>query len=424
MGVSSLSQIVTGLLMLLVYFFFAFLLSPQMTGIALGSALVFLFVFKNRVFETEKTGKKETGAGKKFFFIISEHLGSMKLSKIFSAEEKTIEHFKRATDELQTNVMIQTMEGSNLRMYFAIGSVCTFSLFFYFAVTVFAVPSDALILLLVVFARIMPSVSGLMRSTQDFLRMRPALASYQHLEEQCYVAKEDSDPAEQRNLKIQKSIRFEKVSFRYDKSKEQYPLKDVSFDIEVEKTTALTGPSGSGKSTIADLLMGLLVPDEGGILIDDKPLTTAQIPRWRKSLAYVPQEPFLFHDTIRNNLLWAKPDATEEDITSALELAAALEFVKTLPNGFETVVGERGVKLSGGERQRIALARALLLKPELLILDEATSSLDHENEQKIKESLDSLHGGMTIVIIAHRHTTIQSADKVLVLEKGRVKSDS
>ena len=170
---------------------------------------------------------------------------------------------------------------------------------------------------------------------------------------------------------------------------------------------ALVGPSGAGKSTVADLIAGLLIPDKGKIYCDSILLEGDQRLAWRRGLAYITQEVFLFHDTVRSNLSWVQPEASEEELWAMLELAEAAEFVKRLPEGIDTVIGDRGVRLSGGERQRLALARALLSRPQLLILDEATSALDHENEQKIQQALQHMDGKLTIIIIAHRETSIQ-----------------
>jgi ATP-binding cassette subfamily C protein len=166
--------------------------------------------------------------------------------------------------------------------------------------------------------------------------------------------------------------------------------------------------------------MGLIAPNQGRILIDETELVPERMKAWRKQIGYVPQDTFLFHDTLRTNLLWAKPDATEEEMNRALGLAAAEEFVSGLPGRLDTILGDRGVLVSGGERQRIALARALLLKPTLLILDEATSSLDSENEKRIQNAIETLHGQMTILVISHRLSTIRGADIIHVVEGGRL----
>jgi ATP-binding cassette subfamily C protein len=180
------------------------------------------------------------------------------------------------------------------------------------------------------------------------------------------------------------------------------------------------GPSGAGKSTLADLILGLIVPQQGRLLVDGSPLVPEFVQPWRKQIGYVAQDTFLFHDTVRSNLLWAQPHATEEEIWEALRFAAADACVFGLPRGLDTVVGDRGVLLSGGERQRLALARALLRKPTLLILDEATSSLDPESERRILRVIDQLLGSITIVTISHRLSAVRGAHVIHVLERGRL----
>ena len=166
--------------------------------------------------------------------------------------------------------------------------------------------------------------------------------------------------------------------------------------------------------------MGLISPNEGSILIDGEKFGPERMRAWREQIGYVPQDTFLFNDTVKSNLLWASPDAKEDKINQTLRLAAAEEFVNSLPKGLDSILGDRGVLVSGGERQRIALARALLRKPSLLILDEATSSLDSENEKRIQNAIEKLHGQMTILVISHRLSTIRGADIIHVVEEGRL----
>jgi ATP-binding cassette subfamily C protein len=196
----------------------------------------------------------------------------------------------------------------------------------------------------------------------------------------------------------------------------------VTLELPARSTTALVGPSGAGKTTIADLAVGLLAPASGRVLIDGAALTGGLVARWREAVAMVPQDVFLFHDTIRANLLWARPSASESDLWQALALASAETFVRRLPACLDTVVGDRGERLSGGERQRIALARGLLRQPALLVLDEATSSLDAGNEAAVLDALAMLHGRMTILVIAHQHSTLRDADQVITVADGRVAS--
>ena len=196
-------------------------------------------------------------------------------------------------------------------------------------------------------------------------------------------------------------------------------LNGVDLAIPAGRTTAVVGPSGAGKSTVADMVVGLLMPTSGRITIDGVPLAGAHIPPWRRRLGYVNQDTFLFHESIRENLRIVRPDATDEQLWTALHNASAA-FVEALPDGLDTVVGDRGVRLSGGERQRIALARALLRNPTMLILDEATSALDPENERVIQHAIERMAGQLTILVIAHRLASVRSADVIHVMEAGHV----
>jgi subfamily B ATP-binding cassette protein MsbA len=184
--------------------------------------------------------------------------------------------------------------------------------------------------------------------------------------------------------------------------------------------TALVGSSGSGKSTIISLLCAFHTPTSGRVLVDDIDLATVDLNTYRSQLGVVLQESFLFDGTIRENIMFSRPDATEEQFLFACHTANVDEFAERFPEGYDTVVGERGVKLSGGQRQRIAIARAILADPRILILDEATSSLDSESEGMIQDGLRSLRQGRTTFVIAHRLSTIRSADQILVLEHGEI----
>ena len=187
--------------------------------------------------------------------------------------------------------------------------------------------------------------------------------------------------------------------------------------------TALVGESGSGKSTVTDLVLGLQIPEQGQMLIDGVPLSEWKQNSFRERIGYVPQDPQLFHSSIRENLLWSFDGASENDLWNALKLANAEVFVKDLPQGIDTVVGDRGIRLSGGQRQRIALARALLRKPELLILDEATSALDSESESLIQQSIEKVAHNTTILVVAHRLSTIAKANQVYVLHHGQINEE-
>jgi ABC-type multidrug transport system fused ATPase/permease subunit len=218
--------------------------------------------------------------------------------------------------------------------------------------------------------------------------------------------------------KIKGNVTFKNVGFSYPSRKEIEVLKDVSFTAKFGQKIALVGPSGAGKSTISALLLRFYDLNSGEILIDDKNIYSYDLEQLRGNMSIVPQDVILFGGSIKENIAYGKPDATFEEIKIAAQQANALEFITGFPEQFETLVGERGIKLSGGQRQRIAIARALLKNPSILILDEATSSLDSESEKLVQEALETLMKGRTSIIIAHRLATIRSADNILVLNNG------
>jgi ABC-type multidrug transport system fused ATPase/permease subunit len=220
--------------------------------------------------------------------------------------------------------------------------------------------------------------------------------------------------------KIKGNVTFNNVAFSYHSRKEIKVLKDVSFTANFGQKIAIVGPSGTGKSTIASLLLRFYNIDEGEILVDGKNIYDFDLENLRGNMSIVPQDVILFGGTIRENIAYGKPNATEEEILTAAKQANAYNFIESFPEKFETIVGERGIKLSGGQRQRIAIARALLKNPSILILDEATSSLDSESEKLVQEALEILMEGRTSIIIAHRLSTIRSADQILVLDKGKI----
>jgi ABC-type multidrug transport system fused ATPase/permease subunit len=230
---------------------------------------------------------------------------------------------------------------------------------------------------------------------------------------------EDEEPGRTVTLdRVNGLVEMENVSFAYDTRKEV--LHEVSFRSEPGTVTALVGPSGAGKSTIIGLIAAFYVPSSGRVLVDGADLSTVKLNSYRTQLGVVLQETFLFDGTIRENVAFARPDATEEEILAACHIARVDEFAESFENQYDTVVGERGVKLSGGQKQRVSIARAILADPRILILDEATSSLDSESEALIQEGLRYLMRGRTTFVIAHRLSTIRRADQILVVEDGRI----
>ena len=225
-----------------------------------------------------------------------------------------------------------------------------------------------------------------------------------------------TDPA----FRLKGNVRFDHVAFSYPSRKDVHVLKDISLTAENGEQIAIVGPSGAGKSTIASLLLRFYEPDAGMILFDERPSAEFPLSQLRMQMAFVPQDVILFGGTIKENIAYGKPGAGDEEIFSAAMKAHAHEFVDRFPEKYETIVGERGIKLSGGQRQRIAIARAILKDPAILILDEATSSLDSESEALVQDALENLMKGRTSFVIAHRLSTIRSADKIVLIDKGVV----
>ena len=250
-------------------------------------------------------------------------------------------------------------------------------------------------------------------------QLTEALAGLDRIRELRDMATEDQqDERKQPVPTIAGHVEFKDVWFEYEKGVPV--LKGVTFDAPAGTTTALVGSSGGGKSTMISLVMAFADPFKGEIMIDGKPLSDLKLHEYRKHLGVVLQDNFLFDGTVRENIAFTRPDATKENVEDVAKIAYVDEFVSRFPDGFDTIVGERGVKLSGGQRQRVAIARAILADPRILILDEATSSLDSESEQLIQEGLRRLRAGRTTFVIAHRLSTITSADQILVLEQGQI----
>jgi ATP-binding cassette subfamily B protein len=213
-------------------------------------------------------------------------------------------------------------------------------------------------------------------------------------------------------------IKFSHVGFSYDSNRQV--LQDINLVIEPYQTIALVGKSGSGKSTLIKLLLRYFDPQTGQILIDGEDIRTLNVAKYRRRLAIVHQEVDIFNGTVLDNLKYGRPDATFEQVQEACRIARVDEVVQQLPQGYYTIVGERGVRLSGGQRQRLGIARALLVEPDVLIFDEATSSLDYESERAIQVAMRSIQGTRTTIIIAHRLSTVREADKIVVLDQGKI----
>lgn len=402
-----------------VYVLLAFTLSAPLTGLAFLCSLALLLLLRGKIKRARRAGEALSQAMRDLHATVAEHLGGMKTARSYGAGERHAGLFAAAAEGVRLSHVQSARNQAELGLWFDVASAVILAALLYLAFAVLGLPTAEVLLLLFVFARVVPRVASLQRSYQSIVNLLPAYEAVTRMEARCRAAAEPALPAAgDGRLALRAEVRLAGVSFAYDEATPV--LRDLDLAIPAGKTTVIVGPSGAGKTTIADLVIGLLRPTRGRVLVDGAELDAAMMAAWRNSISYVAQDPFLFHDTVRANMVWALPGASDEEIWEALSMAAAASFVANLPEGLDTVVGDRGARLSGGERQRICLARALLRRPALLILDEATSNLDVENERQIQAAVERLHGRTTILMITHRLSLARGADLVCVLEEGRL----
>ena len=416
-GTFQILNLAVNIIVALVYVGMALRLSPQATLLVLVSGFCLLLLLKGRTERSRITGRKILQSNKGLYAAALEHMAALKTTKSYSAEERNIEIFSRQAEEISQGNIEVSRQYALVASLYEIGSVIALSFILYASLKVINVPLTSMLILLFLFARLMPKFSTIQGSYQRFITLLPAFSALDETIREMENSAEVETKHEKGVIILDRSVEFRDVCFGYDKTS---VLEGIDLKIPVGQTVGLVGPSGSGKSTVADLLIGLMKPVKGSILVDDEILTPGIVRAWRKLIGYVSQDTFLFNDTVRSNLLWACPGASEEEMMGALRLAAADEFVSRLPEGIDTLLGDRGVRLSGGERQRLSLARAILRKPSLLILDEATSNLDSESEMRIQAAVEGLHGSLTTLVITHRLSTLRNADTIYILENGRI----
>lgn len=416
MGTSQFLAMIASTVILVVYIIFAVSLSGFITGFIFLIGIILLVLLRNRTQSASKSGEQLSNASKNMYSSTVKQMEGMKTIKSFNMQDKNNEMFQSVSENVSNKYRDALNNYADVKFLFDVGSVVILSLIVFILVGIISVPVAELLLLIFLFVRMIPNFSVIQRSYQYFINMLPAYETVIKLERECFDAAEPEMATEK--IEFKDSIKLDSVGFSYQKG--EFSLENLNLTVKSGKTTALAGLSGAGKSTIVDMILGFIRPKEGNIQIDNLNLENEYRNSWRDKIGYVAQDTFLFNDTIRNNLLVAKADADEVMLLEALKLASADKFVLKLPDGLDTLIGDRGVLLSGGERQRLALARAILRKPSLLILDEATSNLDSENETRILNAIDKLHGNMTILMIAHRLSTIRKADYIYLIEDGKV----
>jgi ATP-binding cassette subfamily C protein len=425
----------------LLYLGLALKLSSTMTLLVLVMGGALMILQRRSVGHMRESGMGLRDSVSEVYTATEEHLLNLKSVKTYNAEERDVRLFADLCGEAANQAIANASHQAASAFRFEVGSLVALGSVIFLSLGVLHVQAATMLLLLAIFTRLMPQLASMQTQANQLTSILPSFDHVLAVEAECLAhaepapsklaGGEDAAP-----LSLEREFRLENVWFAYDSPTEpervesrepEFVLRGLDLTIEAGMLTVLVGPSGAGKSTIADLTNGLLQPTRGRLLLDGRALDPAEIRHWRHQVGYVGQETVLFHQSIRDNLLWAQPNASEAELRESLELASA-SFVYDLPRGLETIVGDRGILLSSGQRQRISLARALLRKPRLLILDEATNALDVENEARVLDAIREVirdsrqrgHGVLTVLMIAHRASAIRRADRIFELEGGRI----
>lgn len=415
-GFESIAKLIAGGLTIIFYLGILFFFSPQLSFMILALALMILLpisILSDKL--VYKIRKEHTAASN---FLQSSILNSLNAIKLIIGYNKRNETANLITPSIKT-VAETSVKFTLIRFFFTLINEPLVIILVLATVLLgqsyLNIPVAELITFLFIINRSTALGSTLIADNNGFVSAIPSFEQIYKLKDESKNTQENDQPNIVKNFN--NSIRIKDLNFSYSDEK---IIENVSIDIKKGEMTSIVGPSGSGKSTLIDILMGYYQINNQSIFIDDAPFETINLNSWRDLIGYIPQQPFLFNASIRENILWANSKIDEEDIFRACKLAYVDEFVNDMKEGYETIVGERGMKLSGGQAQRICLARALARKPEILILDEATSSLDSNSESLIKESIDNLKGNMTIISVAHRLSTIVNSNQIFYLKDGHL----
>jgi ATP-binding cassette subfamily C protein len=397
-----------------IYLGVAFLVSWEATLAALGAGLFIFYALKSLMGKARRAGLRQTDLLKALIAHLTESLHSIKPLKAMGLEKQAESVLFKETTKLNKALRKQILSKEYLRVLQEPIQIGLLLIGLYAALTFLKLPFANLLILILLIGRVLSQLGKVQEEYQNMLIFESA---YWSMTGKIREAEKDVEKGfGSQSPTLEKSIRLERINFAYGKKQ---VLRNVSLVFPAGMITAIVGPSGEGKTTIVDLAIGLLQPNKGEIWIDDLPLVQIDLRKWRRLIGYVPQETWLLHDTVLNNVTLGDPKLNEADAKQALRAAGAWEFVQAMPQGINSTVGERGGKISGGQRQRIAIARAIVHKPKLLILDEATTALDPENERAICKTLEQLRGGLTILAISHQPAVLEVADLAYRLKNGK-----
>lgn len=395
----------------------ALMMSLPVTALVCVMGACMLAIFMPLRKKSREYGDEMIRLSREFYSELQNQLASVKEVRAYGVEREHAALFESISTAFKTARMKYVRQSSVPGVVYSLAAVVMIALVYLVCTLGLKVETDRLVVLVYVFARLWPVFSGFQGRIQSINSCVPA---YEKLIEAMREMQPETDVAEtDEDFSRWREIRFDNVHFAYRNFDEE-TLRGVSFSLERGEKLALLGRNGAGKTTAVNLLLGFLLPQSGAILVDGKPLEAACIRAWRTQVGYVPQDPLILNASVRENLTRFHPNATEDELIAALRKAMAWGFVSRLPDGLDTVLGDRGVRLSGGERQRIVLARVLLGHPSLIVLDEATSALDYESEMAFHDAIASFGKDAAVVLIAHHGATIAMADSAVVLEKGSV----
>jgi len=401
---------------LIIYLMVALFVSWKYSSIIILSSmgLIFLSTLFSKI--NYNLGKKDTETANRMHEVITENLSAAKVVIGYGEQRKASNYLNIAISAHIEVIRKSQIICNGIPMVFQATGMGLIFLLLLLSFTWIKIPISELAIVVYSFYSALPIIGQVVAAREQMLNLYPAYEQLNSLRMLAEKYKQLSGGLDYKGFN--ENIIFKGVSFSYSRGSQV--LSDVNCTIPKGKMIAMVGKSGAGKSTLVDLILRLFDPSGGQILVDGVDLKEFILFSWRQRVGYVPQDSLLFNMTIRENLKWSKDVATEEDIFHACKMANADEFIVKLPDKLDTIVGDRGVLLSGGQRQRIALARAILRKPDLLILDEATSSLDSHSEKLIQNAIENLSHKTTIVVVAHRLSTIINADLIYFFENGKI----
>lgn len=400
----------------------ALLISWQLTLIAIALLLVLVrLTYQGFSVRINQLSRKQEASGLRFMSFITEQLSALHLTHLFAQEKHSLDRFMTAQQEYYGYYVRANQLVSLSRPLFRFLSTLALGILLFLGTFLLDDHSKGglgqIALFLVIAFRLMAPVSSLNQVKAQMDNLSPYLRSVID-----FIRREDKPYLKNGDVHfegLKTGIVFKNVTFKYHADEGQI-IKDVTIDIPKGKMVAVIGPSGAGKSTLVHLVTRLYDAEKGSILVDGTDLRNFDLTSWRSQLAVISQDVFLFNNTVRANLKFSKIEASDKEMYHAAELAQAHDFIMELPEGYDTMLGDRGVRLSGGQKQRIAIARAMLVDPQLLILDEATSDLDSTAEQAIQAAIEKYRQSRTMLVVAHRLSTIRKADSIIVLDAGAV----